>query len=139
MLARLMHKAASTRWFVWILLVAASMAASGIVLIVSGILATLHSDLYLAQRGMLGTVDYRVMGETYLILGILIFVAGGVVLSGQSWARTVGMVLAGFGIVASIVFFVAYPIASIIVIILDLLAMCGLVVSHIQSRSRSMS
>ena len=67
-------------------------------------------------------------GWMHLILGIVIFMAGLGIMSGQVWARTVGVVLAGLSAIANFAFIPIYPVWAIVIIALDVTVIWALTV-----------
>jgi hypothetical protein len=63
--------------------------------------------------------DLTGWGWVHLLLGILAAVAGFAVLQGQTWARVVGIVLAGLSMIANFLFLPYYPLWSLLIIALD--------------------
>jgi hypothetical protein len=58
-------------------------------------------------------------GWLHLILGVLVFSAGAALLMDRTWARLVGVALAGIQIIASFVFLPYYPVWAIVIIALS--------------------
>jgi len=59
-------------------------------------------------------------GWAHLILGIILFLAGLGVLSGQVWARTVGVIVASVSAIVNFAFIPIYPLWAITVIAIDI-------------------
>jgi hypothetical protein len=61
-------------------------------------------------------------------LGLVALLAGFGVLAGQMWARVIGIIMAAVSVIANIAFVAAYPVWSIIVIVLDVIVIYALCV-----------
>lgn len=88
--------------------------------IVEGLVALLRPDYYLiGSQSLVLTFSYTGWGWLHLVLGVVILAAGVGVMSGQPWARAVGIVLAGLSALANLAFINAFPIWAVIVIAVD--------------------
>jgi len=85
----------------------------------NGIVAISEDEFFLQVGDYVAKFDTTQWGWIHLILGILVLLAGLGVLSGQVWARTVGVVLAAISAFAYFAFIPYYPVWSIVVIALD--------------------
>jgi hypothetical protein len=63
----------------------------------------------------------------HLILGAAVALTGFGVLQGMTWARVLGIVLAGLSIIANFMFLPHYPLWSLVVIALDIVVIAALV------------
>ncbi|MFC7329712.1 DUF7144 family membrane protein [Marinactinospora rubrisoli] len=77
----------------------------------------LGTDMFLWGFGAWGTL--------MIIMGVLLVLAGLALYSGQAWARTAGVVLAGINIIAQLCFMFAFPLWSVAAIALNVLAIAG--------------
>lgn len=93
-----------------------------------GIAALFNDQLYVSTPRYIYAFDLTAWGWTYLILGVLVALAGVAVFSGQEWARVVGAVLAAVSMLANFMFIPHYPIWSLLVIALDVAVIWALVV-----------
>src|SRR4051794_24030065 len=71
---------------------------------------------------------HRLGGWVHLLLGALLLVCAGGVLTGNVAARTVAVILAGLSAVLNLLFIEAYPLWSMIVISIDVLVIYALTV-----------
>lgn len=72
------------------------------------------------------TFDTTQWGWVHLILGVIIFLAGLGVLSGNVLARTVGVIVALISLVINFLFIPIYPFWAIAIIVLDVLVIWAL-------------
>ena len=96
---------------------------------VMGFVAIFDPGYYLVTRnGLIVTVDYRTWGWVHLIFGAVAVLGGIGVMSGQTWARVVGIILAVLSAIVNVAFIAAYPLWSTIVIAVDVLVVYALAV-----------
>lgn len=95
----------------------------GVFQVIAGISAIAKDDAVIfantAEKSYFLHLSTSGWGSIHLVLGIVLFLAGLGVLSGQVWARTVGVVVAGVSAIANFAFIPIYPVWSIIIIALD--------------------
>jgi hypothetical protein len=94
---------------------------------IQGLVAIFRDEYYLVSRsGLLLTVDFTTWGWIHLVIGLIAVGTGVGVLLGQTWARVVGIIIAVLSALSNLAFLPAYPIWSVIVIALDVLAIYAL-------------
>ncbi len=81
-----------------------------------GLVALFNQDFYVATPNYIFSFDVGVWGWVHLIGGALIIAAGFAVLSGATWARVVGSVLAILAAVEAFLFIPYQPFWSIVII-----------------------
>ena len=92
-----------------------------------GLIALFDDGYYVVRpSGLVVNVDYTAWGWTHLIIGLLAFFAGFGVLSGKTWARAVGITLAGVGAIVNFAFIAAFPVWAIILITMDIVIIYAL-------------
>ena len=104
------------------------MAMSGIFSAISGLFALVKDDFYVALPNYIVEIDPTTWGYIHLGLGILVAFAGFAVISGATWARVIGIILAVLSAIANFAFIPYYPIWSIIVIAIDVIVIWALAV-----------
>jgi hypothetical protein len=72
------------------------------------------------------TFDTTTWGWVHLLLGVVIFLAGLGVLSGNVLARTIGVIVAMISLVINFLFIPIYPLWAIAIIVLDVLVIWAL-------------
>jgi hypothetical protein len=124
-----------TGWVGWVVFAGILMFLAGSFNAIAGIVALFNRNYYLVpSEGLLVKVDYKAWGWTLLIYGIIVMIAGLGVLVGQTWARVIGVILAGVNAVLNLGFLAAYPIWSTIVIVLDVVVIYALTVHGRETR-----
>ncbi|MFI6577409.1 hypothetical protein ACIBFB_16560 [Nocardiopsis sp. NPDC050513] len=110
----------------WQFFVATLMIVIGAVNIVQGVVALLTPGFYaVTETGML-VWEYGGWGLLLALWGAVLVIAGLAVLSGSTWARVFGVVLASLNILAQLVFLVAMPMWSIVAIAVNVLVIYGM-------------
>jgi hypothetical protein len=118
-----------TGWVGWIAFAATMMILLGIFHAFQGLIALFQDKYYLVgQSGLTIHMDFTAWGWTHLILGLVVVGAGVGLLSGQMWARVVGVGVALLSAVVNIAFLSAYPIWSTMMIAFDVLVIWALTV-----------
>ncbi|GAA4961648.1 hypothetical protein GCM10023205_26450 [Yinghuangia aomiensis] len=100
------------------------MTIGGVPAVFQGIAAIAKDDMIVKTRNCSFAFSSTGWGWIYLILGIVIFLAGialaGIALfSGAAWARFLGVLLAGLSVIADFTWLPYYPVWSIVVIAVD--------------------
>lgn len=118
---------APTGWTGWVAFAGIMMIVMGFFQAIQGIVAIFKDSYYLVRpSGLVVNVDYTVWGWVHLVIGLLAFFAGYGVFSAKTWARAVGVVLAGLSAVANFAFLASFPIWSTIVIVIDIVIIYAL-------------
>lgn len=117
----------ATGWVGWIVFSGILMIMLGLFQAVMGVVALFKDDFYLVGRdGLVVSFDYTAWGWVHLTIGLVALLAGFGVLVGQMWARVIGIILALVSAFTNLVFIAAYPIWSVIVIVVDVLIIYAL-------------
>ena len=125
-----------TGWAGWLVFAAFMMFLVGSFQAIQGLVAIFDDGYYVVREsGLVVEVDYTAWGFLHLILGVLLVLCGAGVLTGNVVARSVGVLLAGLSALANMAFIGAYPVWSIIVIVVDVLVIYALTVHGGELRS----
>jgi hypothetical protein len=118
-----------TRWVGLIVFAGIIMLMQGLFQVLAGLAALFNDDYFtVGPDGLPLDVNYTVWGWGHLLLGVLIFLAGIGVMSGNPFARMVGVILAVLNGVVALAFSAAAPGWAIVVITLDVLIIYALTV-----------
>jgi hypothetical protein len=118
-----------TAWLGWVYFAGIMMITLGFFQAINGLVAIFDDTYYVVgDQGLVVSVDYTVWGVVHLIIGAVAFAAGFAVMKGQTWARTVGIILAVVSAVVNMAFIAAYPVWSILIIGLDVVIIYALAV-----------
>lgn len=117
-----------TGWVGWAYFAGILMCISGIFSAIEGLVALFRHTYFLVNENTLVAFDYNNWGWIHLILGLVLFSAGSSVMRGGAWGRVVGIILASASLLANFAFVSAYPIWSVIIMIVDVLVIYALAV-----------
>jgi hypothetical protein len=92
----------------------------------AGLVAIFENEFYLTTRNYLFQFDATSWGWIHLVVGVIVALAGWGLLSGRTWARVVGIVLAAFSSTANFLFIPYYPFWSLLLIALDVFVIWAL-------------
>ncbi len=115
-------------WVGWAYFASFMMIVLGVFQMVVGLTALLNDQFYVAQQGRLLMLDFTQWGWVHLLFGVVILMAGTSLFSGRMWARIVAIGLASLNLVAQFTFLSAYPLWSIILMVVDVLVIYALTV-----------
>jgi hypothetical protein len=103
-----------------ILFAAIMMLMSGIFQALSGLVAIFENEFFVATRNYIFKFDVTTWGWINLLVGIVVAFAGWGLISGRTWARVVGIVVALVSAVTNFMFIPYYPFWSLLIIALDI-------------------
>ncbi len=117
-----------TGWVGWSYFAGFMMMILGGMQAIAGLVAIFKDSFYVVTQSHLLLLDYKQWGWFALILGIIVFFAGLELFRGALWARIVAIILVGMSLLANMAFVDAYPIWSIMIMIVDVLIIYALLV-----------
>ncbi|MFO0781395.1 MAG: hypothetical protein U0524_00685 [Candidatus Saccharimonadales bacterium] len=112
----------------WVYFASVMMFLAGLLHAVEGLVALFKENFFVVTPNALIAFNYTTWGWINIVLAIVLLTAAASVLAGGLWGRAVGVIAAVLSIVASMAFLSAYPIWSILVIVVDVLVIHALVV-----------
>jgi len=118
----------ATGWVGWIFFVSMMMLIIGGLQVISGLLAIFRHGFYVVGTHGLVVWNYTTWGWLELIIGILLIIIGLSVISGSTWARVLASIIVVINAIGNLAFLPAYPIWSIIALIIDGLVLYALTV-----------
>lgn len=121
-----MKKNQPTAWVGWVFFASAMMILVGGLQTISGLAALFKDGFYVVSAERLIAFDYSTWGWVNLIIGLLIVAAGLAIMSGQTWGRVVGVFLAVLSALSNLAFISAYPLWSIVALVIDCLVIYAL-------------
>ena len=92
----------------------------------TGLVAIFENEFYVETRNYLVKFDATTWGWVHLLLGLLVFFAGFAVMSGKTWGRTVGIILAALSALTNFAFLPYYPFWAMTIIALDIFVIWAL-------------
>lgn len=115
-------------WTGWVVFGGIMMVLLGLFHAVEGLVAVFDADYYLVDpSGMVVGASYATWGWLYFGLGVVVVAVGCGVLAGNRVAQIAGAVLAGLSALVHLAFVPAYPVWSLIIIVLDVVVIYALV------------
>lgn len=109
-----------TGWTGWVVFAGVMMILGGILWAIVGLIALFNSDWVVFGKEAALWIDLSGWGWIHLILGLLMTLAGFLVIQGNMFGRTVAVILAMLSIVINFVWLPVYPIWSIVIITIDI-------------------
>lgn len=94
------------------------MLVVGVYHALGGIAALIQDQVYVTMPDYTYTLDITSWGWIHLVLGVLVAVTGGGVLSGRGWGRVGGITVTALSMIANFMFIPYYPIWSLVMIAL---------------------
>jgi hypothetical protein len=129
---RPMHAAEPTRvtgWVGWIIFAGVTMIVLGAFSIIEGLVAVFQRSFYVASTSQLIVhVNYATWGWVHFGIGVAAVLVGFGVMTGQMWARVLGIAIAVISAIVNLAFIVAYPVWGIIIIAIDIVIIYALAV-----------
>jgi hypothetical protein len=115
-----------TGWTGWIIFASVMMLVGGSIGAIQGLVALLNDQWVVWGNSGNLYLDITAWGWVHLIIGIVVFLSGLGVLTGNVLARTVGVIAAAISLVANFMFLPAYPVWAIVIIAVDALVIWAL-------------
>jgi len=107
----------------WLVFASIMLVLAGIYNFIWGITA-LAKDEYLINQFLFANLTF--WGWFWLIIGVIAVIAGFAVLNKSQWARWFGIIMASISAIGMFTVIWAYPIWSILIIVLDVMVIYGL-------------
>ncbi|HWS58175.1 MAG TPA: hypothetical protein VN257_06505 [Actinotalea sp.] len=102
------------------------MLLSGAFQAIQGLVALFSDTFYVVGESWVFELDVTTWGWVHLLLGILVALAGLALFQGATWARTVGVVVAGVSSLAAFASMPYYPLWSVLVVALNIFVIWAL-------------
>jgi hypothetical protein len=100
----------------WTVFAGIMMVIQGVWWAMAGLIALLEDEFFVVTPEYVFQFDATTWGWIHLAVGVLLFAAGLAVFSGAVWARTVGVIVAGFATLAAFAWLPWYPLWAILFI-----------------------
>jgi hypothetical protein len=114
-------------WVGWVYFAGILMMVNAVFQIITSLTALFNDQLFVAGVDRLWVVDITTWGWVHLLLGTILFFAGGAVMAGKMWGRVVGIILATLGMMVNFAFIPVYPLWSILMVVVSGLVIYALV------------
>ncbi|MFI9318179.1 hypothetical protein ACIGXI_00110 [Kitasatospora aureofaciens] len=119
----------------WTVFAAIMLIAGGIMAIFEGIAGIAKDNLIVLTRHYVYSMNTTGWGWIHLILGVVLVLAGVALFSGAVWARAVGVVVAGLGMIANFLWLPYYPFWAVVLIALDVFVIWALCVGTVRKET----
>ncbi|MFF7178605.1 hypothetical protein [Streptomyces sp. NPDC008121] len=113
----------------WLVFAAVMMIFTGIMTLLAGISALAKDDVFIATNDYVYKLNLTGWGWIHLILGIVIALAGFALFKGATWARVVGVGLAGLSMIANFMWLPYTPWWALLFIAIDAFVIWALCVA----------
>jgi hypothetical protein len=110
----------------WLVFAAVLMTFGGLMTLFAGIAAIANDDVFVSTRNYVFAFDLTGWGWIHLIMGVVITLAGMALFQGATWARVVGVGLAGLAMLANFLWLPYTPLWAIVLIALNAFVICAL-------------
>jgi hypothetical protein len=113
-------------WQGWVAFAAVMMIILGIFNLIDGFVALTSDDVFLVDEEELLVLTFTAWGWFLMAIGAIQVAAGIGVGRGKTWARVVGVVMAGLNAIAQISYVNAHPFWSVLIIAVDVMVIYAL-------------
>jgi hypothetical protein len=104
------------------------MMAIGMFQIIAGFAALLNDEFYRITPHYVFKLDTTTWGWVHLLMGFVMAFAGYAIFAGKTWARGVGIAVAGLSATANFLVIPRFPVWALLVIALDVAVIWALAV-----------
>jgi hypothetical protein len=115
-----------TGWVGWIFFAAVLMILAGIMNAIHGFIAIVNDEWIVWGNRADLYLDLTAWGWVHLLVGIVVFLAGIGLLSGNVLARAIAVIVASVSIIANFLFIPAYPVWALTIIAVDVFVIYAL-------------
>lgn len=124
-----------TGWVGWIWFAGAMMILAGSLNMIYGLIAAINDDWVVFGNTANLYFDLSAWGWIHMVIGLVVLASGIGVFSGNVAARTVGVLVACIAVIANFFWLPVYPVWSVIVITMSVLAIWALTAHGNEMRS----
>jgi hypothetical protein len=124
-----------TAWVGMMIFAGTMMIMLGAFEALQGFVALFKEDLYyVGPEGLAVQIDYSAWGWVHLILSAVVIAGGAALLAGKMWGRVLGLIVAFLSALVNIAFLAAFPVWSVIMIVVSVLVIWALTVHGAEMR-----
>lgn len=117
-----------TGWAGWIYFTGIMLWLLGFFEIIIGLTALFNSQYFVVLPNTIVNLSFTTWGWTHFLFGALILITGLAIFMGQVWARVVAVILAALVALTNLLFIAAYPVWSVIAIVICIFVIYALIV-----------
>jgi hypothetical protein len=110
----------------WAAFAATMVLVVGVFNVIYGLAAVIEDDYFAADELLFG--DLSLWGWVHLIIGVLQVVTATLIYAGNDFGAVLGIMFAGFNAIAALLAIGAYPVWSVIILVVDGLIIYALTV-----------
>ncbi|WP_124268049.1 hypothetical protein [Streptomyces sp. ADI96-02] len=117
---------------------------AGVLLFVDGVLGVLKGIAGIATNDVYARINDYVFkfsvsswGWIHLVLGVILIIVGWGILSGRTWARVLGVVIASLTLIANFMWLPYQPVWAVVTIAIDIFVIWALCTDRSRDRSRT--
>ena len=115
-----------TGWVGWIYFAGVMMVIGGALNAFYGLVAVLNDDWVVWQNSTAVFLDLTGWGWVHLVVGVIVMLCGFGVMTGNLFARTIGVIIAGISLILNFFALPVYPLWSIVIMTIDVLVIWAL-------------
>ncbi len=117
----------NSKWAGWAATGAILMVIVGGFKAISGFIGLFNDEWLVRGFNAYYFIDISALAWWYLIVGVILVLAGLAVMNGRAWGRWVGVFAAGIAIISELLWLPIYPLWSILLITMYVFIIVGLV------------
>ena len=116
-----------TGWTGWVGFASFMLIIAGIIQFMYGLGALFSQGWLIYTSTAIYAVDTTAWGWAAMLVGALLFVSGSLLLSGNLFGRTMGVIVAGLSFLGNLALFGAAPIWAVIAVVVDALVIYAII------------
>ena len=117
----------NSKWAGWAATGAILMVIVGAFKAISGFIGLFNDEWLVRGFNAYYFIDVSALAFWYLIVGVILVLAGLAVMNGKAWGRWVGVFAAGVAIISELLWLPVYPLWSILLITMYVFILIGLI------------
>jgi hypothetical protein len=118
-----------TGWAGWVVFGGLMLILMGALQIIQGLVALFDDGFYaVSSSGLVVDVNYNTWGWIHLVIGLIGVLVGVGLMAGNLAARIAGVAIAFLSALVNLAFTSAYPVWSVMVIVLDVIVIYAIIV-----------
>jgi hypothetical protein len=127
-----------TAWVGWVVFGACMMVMLGMFHAIAGLVALFKETYFVVgSSDLVVSVSYDTWGWAHLIGGLVVLAVGVGLLTGATWARVLGVVVAMLSALVNLAFLAAYPLWSTMMITLAVLVIYAITAHGAEIKNRA--
>jgi hypothetical protein len=116
-----------TGWTGWVAFASIVLMIEGVIQFFYGLGAIFNQHWFVTTQNATYYLNTAGWGWTLLLFSVLLFISGALLMSGNAFGRTMGVIFAALSLVANVAVFPAAPVWATLAILVNLLVMYAIV------------